>query len=206
MLVDAGTRRRAGEPPRRITWGGRASIGEDDRESVPRRRWRDGTLSNAEKAGVLGMVGIVVIILGLVITAGESSDAVALNPESTASKVKRALDQKDVPKSVVSVTQPALVTSPDPARVKEADAAMGGRPWPKALQGATAPANAPDAKKAGAAASGYRTYVIRKGDMLGSIARRELGRSSRWKEITRLNPKLDPKKLMPGEEIRLPLK
>lgn len=55
-----------------------------------------------------------------------------------------------------------------------------------------------------ASSEGTRTYTIRKGDILGEIALRELGTSKRWKQIVDLNPDLDPRKLFVGEEILLP--
>ncbi|MBM3985297.1 MAG: LysM peptidoglycan-binding domain-containing protein [Planctomycetes bacterium] len=47
------------------------------------------------------------------------------------------------------------------------------------------------------------TYVIRSGDTLGAIARRTLGSESRWEELVKLNPGLDPKRLKIGATIRL---
>ena len=47
------------------------------------------------------------------------------------------------------------------------------------------------------------TYVIRSGDTLGAIARRTLGAESRWEELVKLNPGLDPKRLKIGTTIRL---
>ncbi|MBN2490344.1 MAG: LysM peptidoglycan-binding domain-containing protein [Planctomycetes bacterium] len=165
---------------------------------------RDGRLSSVEKAGLLGMMAIVVIILSLVVTSGERADRSALNPDSTAAKVKRALDSRDVPESVVAVTPP-LATA-DTARVKRADAVMGGRPWAPA-ESVAAPASAARPAAAGKvepAAPAPRTYVVKKGDMLSSIARRELGRASRWEEIKKLNPKVDETKLQPGDRLLLP--
>jgi nucleoid-associated protein YgaU len=47
------------------------------------------------------------------------------------------------------------------------------------------------------------TYVIRSGDTLGAIAKRTLGAESRWEDLVRLNPGLDPKRLKIGATIRL---
>ncbi len=52
--------------------------------------------------------------------------------------------------------------------------------------------------------AGARSYVIRPGDTLGEIARRELGSSTRWTEIQALNGNLDPKRLHAGVTIALP--
>jgi nucleoid-associated protein YgaU len=59
----------------------------------------------------------------------------------------------------------------------------------------------PVAAPAGAATPA--TYVIRSGDTLGAIAKRTLGAESRWEELVKLNPGLDPKRLKIGSTIRL---
>jgi LysM repeat protein len=48
------------------------------------------------------------------------------------------------------------------------------------------------------------SYVVRQGDVLGSIAQRELGSSKRWKEIVALNPGLDPERLLVGARLTMP--
>lgn len=49
-----------------------------------------------------------------------------------------------------------------------------------------------------------RTYTIRKGDTLWSIAQRVYGNGQKWKDISAANPSIDPKKLAIGQEITLP--
>lgn len=49
-------------------------------------------------------------------------------------------------------------------------------------------------------------YTIKAKDTLSAVARRELGDASRWKEIVKLNPGLDPGHLKIGAKIKLPLK
>ena len=51
-----------------------------------------------------------------------------------------------------------------------------------------------------------RRYEVQIGDTLESIAYRHLGARKRWKDIVKLNPGLNPKRLMEGQEIYLPLK
>jgi nucleoid-associated protein YgaU len=53
------------------------------------------------------------------------------------------------------------------------------------------------------AAAGAK-YVVKNGDTLERIARRELGAGSRWSEIQALNPGVDPKALRIGTELALP--
>jgi nucleoid-associated protein YgaU len=72
-----------------------------------------------------------------------------------------------------------------------------------------AKAAAPKAKTAPApktevASARSRTYTIKKGDLLRSIARTQLGDENRWKEIQSLNPSVDPSKLVVGATIKLP--
>ncbi len=52
-------------------------------------------------------------------------------------------------------------------------------------------------------AAGGRTYVVVKGDTLYSIAARELGKGTRWKEIAELNG-IGPDGLVAGRTLRLP--
>jgi nucleoid-associated protein YgaU len=47
-------------------------------------------------------------------------------------------------------------------------------------------------------------YVVQKGDSLALIARRTLGKESRWSEIAALNPGLTPKNLKVGARLALP--
>lgn len=47
-------------------------------------------------------------------------------------------------------------------------------------------------------------YVVRKGDMLSLIAQRELGSAARWREIQKLNPKINPDRLIVGTVLALP--
>mgnify|MGYP002623150627 CR=1 FL=1 len=63
------------------------------------------------------------------------------------------------------------------------------------------PAPQPQPQPAAAVA---RTYTVRKGDTLWSIARRELGDPQRHAEIQALNPGIDPRKLAIGTQLRLP--
>lgn len=48
------------------------------------------------------------------------------------------------------------------------------------------------------------TYTIRSGDVLSRVAQRELGSAKRWPEIVKLNPGLNPDRLIVGKRIQLP--
>lgn len=51
----------------------------------------------------------------------------------------------------------------------------------------------------------FRAYVVKKGDTLQSIAKKELGSSDLWKAIAQSNPLVSPASLQPGREIKIPL-
>jgi len=77
---------------------------------------------------------------------------------------------------------------------------------------AGSPAAAPDSHLAptqpltppAAPATNSGEYVVQKGDSLALIARRTLGKESRWTEIAALNPGLTPKNLKVGAKLALP--
>ena len=52
---------------------------------------------------------------------------------------------------------------------------------------------------------GESFVVVRRGDTLTEIARRELGDPDRWQEILRLNHGLDPNNMQTGTELRIPV-
>ncbi len=53
-------------------------------------------------------------------------------------------------------------------------------------------------------AANTRTYVVKKGDILGTIAQRELGSAKSLARISALNPGMDPNHLVPGMKLVLP--
>jgi hypothetical protein len=55
-----------------------------------------------------------------------------------------------------------------------------------------------------AAGDGTWTYEIRPGDVLGTIAQRELGTFRRFKEIEALNPGIEARALTVGDSLRMP--
>jgi len=67
-----------------------------------------------------------------------------------------------------------------------------------------APSKKAPQRAAGESAPKVRLYEIQPNDTLVSIARRELGSSSYWKQIQKLNPGINPRKMRPGTKIRLP--
>jgi len=51
-----------------------------------------------------------------------------------------------------------------------------------------------------------RWYEVKPKDTFISIARKQLGSVGLWKEIQKLNPKVDSRKMRPGDRLRLPNK
>lgn len=49
-----------------------------------------------------------------------------------------------------------------------------------------------------------KTYTVRPGDTLSSIAARLLGNANRWREIAKLNDIRDPRNVKPGRKLKLP--
>lgn len=68
------------------------------------------------------------------------------------------------------------------------------------------PSKASDAKSTDAKKSSKSTYVVKKGDTLAAIAKRELGSAGRWEEILELNSSDldDETSIRPGMTIKLP--
>lgn len=72
-------------------------------------------------------------------------------------------------------------------------------PAEKAQERAGVPAGGP-----AGGAGGNRTYTVRSGDTLATIAAKQLGSANRWREIANLNGIRDPKRLKVGSTLRLP--
>lgn len=169
--------------------------------STGRGRKRSGALSRAEKAGLLGMVAVVVIILSVVVTSGDRTDGTALSASSEGYKVREALNAGNGIDNVEPVQRPGagskvVNTIFGGGEVKEEPVLKLGDPNEARK---VKPTPKPTKPK-------FRPYKIRKGDTLGHIARRMLGKTRRWTEIRDLNPKLNPKNLKPGTTIKIPPK
>ena len=53
-------------------------------------------------------------------------------------------------------------------------------------------------------ATGSKTYTVKKGDTLFSIAKASYGTGRDWQKIVSANPGLDPQKLKPGQTLTIP--
>lgn len=103
----------------------------------------------------------------------------------------------------VAHTQALMAANPgvDPARMSVGTVLVlpdvGSGPVASAARTQAAPKAAP-------ASSDLGSYVVQEGDSLWKIADRALGDGSRFKDIERVNPDLDPDRLRVGQRIQLP--
>ncbi|MDD2710753.1 MAG: LysM peptidoglycan-binding domain-containing protein [Verrucomicrobiae bacterium] len=98
----------------------------------------------------------------------------------------------------LQTSSPKLPTKRAPEPVKNTS------DTPNVLTSTSSPAPS-SSKKPAAKPTSSRTYTIKKGDGIQSIAERFYGDRSKWREIMAANPNLkDPNRLSPGQVIRLP--
>ena len=112
--------------------------------------------------------------------------------------------------SVIFEANRTVLSSPDTVVVGgtlRLPVAEGISPVDRALDGAAGGAVATAADADATPGPSYRLYKVMKGDLLGTIAQKQLGSSKRWKEILALNRDIftDERHLPFGVEIRIPL-
>ncbi len=153
---------------------------------------------------------------------GPSNSAVHASP-GRAEEPKWVLPQGDVasPSSSSQTRGPAPASSPNPLRSPNPGGSAASTPslrppMPPAAQGPNAvaspttgsnPNNAIAPGSPGLRGQGKRTYVVQNGDTLYDIARQQLGKASRWREIYDLNKDLINTRwldLEPGTQLLLP--
>lgn len=119
----------------------------------------------------------------------------AAAPAVTVIPVQPHIEAKPEPK-------PAQVKPSAPAEVKPAaPAAKPARAQPKPAQ---VPAKPAPAAEPAAAVAAARTYTVREGDSLWTVARSQLGDARRVDEIARLNGLGAPYKIKVGQKLKLP--
>ena len=130
----------------------------------------------------------------------------------------RVPDLADLVPVLANPTAPKSTAKPSAAKDKAAKSssasapaakdAKSEKPKSKDAKPDRAPRLAGDPSKALVDKDGqmYRWYEVKRNDTLANIARQELGSAERWNEIRKLNGAVDPKKIKPGERIRLPRK
>ena len=135
-------------------------------------------------------------------------------PEAEASPVSAAEEPAAEASPVSEAEEPAAEISSVPAE-EEAAVPEGGEqslsPAEEAPQAETDPLSPKaetepvlSSEAAAVPAEETVTYVVRWGDSLAEICRRQYGNADRVKEIAALNQLADPNHLIPGQKIRLP--
>jgi nucleoid-associated protein YgaU len=111
----------------------------------------------------------------------------------------------------VAKNSPVLDVAPTAAPIPSAEPTMAAgpindnppvafsAPTPAPVQQVAFATPAPTASKASA-----KTYTVRKGDTLFSIAKSQLGSGREWQKIAAANPGLTPQKLKAGQQIAMP--
>ncbi|HUV62680.1 MAG TPA: LysM peptidoglycan-binding domain-containing protein [Sedimentisphaerales bacterium] len=109
------------------------------------------------------------------------------------------------------LTIPSLGASAPNARNTESESSLPGELFEKAIAigknilKADGPPESTKAKPAGqTSASSVEPYVVQDGDSLSRIATRQLGESSRYLEIAKLNSLKDPDNLTVGMQLKMP--
>ncbi len=122
----------------------------------------------------------------LLASSADRDTAISGQSAATEQPVVRAPDVVD-PSAIVGV-------GPETAR-----SSRKAEPPPPAIDSFTT-------ARADGSSAAQRTYRVRRGDSLWTIARRVLGRGSRWKELYELNRDIlpDPHHLKPGMVLKLP--
>ena len=114
---------------------------------------------------------------------------------------------KSEPEPVAQVPPPNYAAEPEPLPpVAINEGAKGGPYSGSALSGNPEDYNTGsyNPQPLDPAPPASRTYTVRKGDTLWSIAKRTYGNGQRWVDIAQANQSVDPKKLAIGQQITLP--
>jgi len=167
-------------------------------------------MGRLEKYGVCALLFVIVTVLAVSIWgprpkkvapasgAGARTAAAAKDPSPTPGPAgARPLGESapGAPGAISSGTQG--VPSPGPLLPSG-----GGADKPLDRPGIAVPGTA--GGPVGPVPGGPVRYVIKKGETLEVVAKRELGSAARWEEILKWNEGIDPKRLRAGQEIVLP--
>jgi nucleoid-associated protein YgaU len=141
--------------------------------------------------------------------AHEQTPAAAATPSDQGSVAERVRDPSDV------ASRPSLLTPSTPPMQSEPAAEPSAAPEPAPFlpetvdteadrgsyhAGTDAPSHAPP--PVGTPPAG--TYTIQRGDTLMAIAAHFYSDASQWSVIAEANPEADPRRLLVGQEIKLP--
>lgn len=160
-------------------------------------------MGQLEKYGLYVLCLVIFLILGVTIWGGDEVPPARQTPVTApiradvgapAPESQRAL--ASVADDIMGILQQPAPEAPRARAVEGAASGNSGVAIVDSVLDAPTPAPAPVAVPA--------VYTVQDGDTFGSIAKAKLGKESRWTEIQRLNPGVQPSKLRKGQELKLP--
>jgi LysM repeat protein len=162
-------------------------------------------MGQLEKYGLYVLCLVIFLILGVTIWGGDEVAPARPTPIAQPIRADRSAPAPEAQRALASVADEVLdilqtpnAAAPSPRGVAVDSAANGanGAAVVDSVLDVPSPAPAPVAVPA--------VYVVQDGDTFGSIAKAKLGKESRWPELQRLNPAVQPSKLRKGQELKLP--
>jgi LysM repeat protein len=160
-------------------------------------------MGQLEKYGLYVLCLVIFLILGVTIWGGDEVRPARSVAPALPIRADVAAPLPEAPKALASVAEGILLQpAPEPARPIAIDSgarAGGAGVVDGLLVGSDEPAALAPKPVAVPA-----VYTVQEGDTFGSIAKAKLGKESRWPEIQRLNPSVQPSKLRQGQELKLP--
>jgi len=162
-------------------------------------------MGQLEKYGLYVLCLVIFLILGVTIWGGDEVAPARPTPIAQPIRADRSAPAPEAQRALVSVADEVLgiLQTPNAAApaqrglaVDSTGSAANAAAIVNSMLDAPSPAPAPVAIPA--------VYVVQDGDTFGSIAKAKLGKESRWPELQRLNPAVQPSKLRKGQELKLP--
>jgi LysM repeat protein len=162
-------------------------------------------MGQLEKYGLYVLCLVIFLILGVTIWGGDEVAPARPTPIAQPIRADRSAPAPEAQRALVSVADEVLgiLQTPNAAApaqrglaVDSTGSAANAAAIVDSVLDAPSPAPAPVAVPA--------VYVVQDGDTFGSIAKAKLGKESRWPELQRLNPAVQPSKLRKGQELKLP--
>jgi nucleoid-associated protein YgaU len=170
-------------------------------------------MGRLEKYGVCALLFVIVTVLAVSIWGprprkGSAASGAAAAPSSASAEPRAPSAGPTVSPSVAVGGVRPLGEPASPAEAAASPTPLlpsaGPAPSPFDGPGIPLPGTANPASSAGSSTGRAARYVVKKGETLDVIAKRELGSAARWDEILKWNEGLDPKRLRAGQEILLP--
>ena len=162
-------------------------------------------MGQLEKYGLYVLCLVIFLILGVTIWGGDEVAPARPTPIAQPIRADRSAPAPEAQRALASVADEVLgiLQTPNAAApsqrglaVDSTGSAANAAAIVDSVLDAPSPAPAPVAVPA--------VYVVQDGDTFGSIAKAKLGKESRWPELQRLNPAVQPSKLRKGQELKLP--